>query len=69
MFTMAEKDQKYKYESQDVHNLLGKLKIREKKTNLKRRNYWEMMKEKLSDLKNIKLYVIMLNYVSSLLGE
>ena len=69
MFTMAEKDQKYKYESQDVHNLLGKLKIQEKKTNLKRRNYWEMMKEKLSDLKNIKLYVIMLNYVSSLLGE
>ena len=66
---MAEKDQKYKYESQDVHNLLGKLKIQEKKTNLKRRNYWEMMKEKLSDLKNIKLYVIMLNYVSSLLGE
>ena len=66
---MAEKDQKYKYESQDIHNLLGKLKIREKKTNLKRRNYWEMMKEKLSDLKNIKLYVIMLNYVSSLLGE
>ena len=66
---MAEKDQKYKYESQDIHNLLGKLKIQEKKTNLKRRNYWEMMKEKLSDLKNIKFYVIMLNYVSCLLGE
>lgn len=66
---MAEKDQKYKYKSQDVHNLLGKLEIQKKKTNLKRRNYWKIMKEKLSDLKNIKLYVIMLNHVSSLLGE
>lgn len=58
--TMAEKDQKYKYKLQDVHNLLGKLKIQKKKTNLKRRNYWKIMKEKLSDLKNIKLYIEMI---------
>ena len=44
---MAEKDQKYKYKPQDVHNLLGKLKIQKKKINLKRRTYWKIMRASL----------------------